>query len=410
MEKLPLYNAIIAGDNDGICCMSLVDCPATETNWVCFDKDKPVQKFAIQNAEEHILSSVAMIADTPIYRCDCSGEYYIQYPKETIKLMAEKWLKDNTHNRIDLMHNGEILSEGVVSLVEVYIKDEEKGINPNFVDVPDGSLMCSYKVHDEALWEACKDGTFNGLSLEGFFSVERVTEQEQYNKNDEGEEVPEICDECGGKVVTVIQGEPVYVCENCGKHFGTVPFPCKNNKSEYNMIQKLRETLKKLLAEFGEVKTDLGTVEYFGDSIGEGVEVTVDGKPAPSATYTCEDGTQFIVKEGVVESIVEAEPEEEEKPVEEATEETPEEEEKPAEVETPEETPEDEETPEETPDAKDEEIASLNAKIAELEAKIAELEALVEKPAEKPITEQFEAITDKESKDKNLSAKLSGIR
>lgn len=43
-------------------------------------------------------------------------------------------------------------------------------------------------------------------------------------KNDKGEIVPDKCDKCGGKVVCQIHGEPVYVCKDCGKYFGTVPF------------------------------------------------------------------------------------------------------------------------------------------------------------------------------------------
>ena len=49
-------------------------------------------------------------------------------------------------------------------------------------------------------------------------------------KNDKGEIVPEKCDKCGGKVVVQIHGEPVYVCKDCGKYFGTMPFTLKENK------------------------------------------------------------------------------------------------------------------------------------------------------------------------------------
>ena len=48
-------------------------------------------------------------------------------------------------------------------------------------------------------------------------------------KNDKGELVPETCDKCGGKVVVQIHGEPVYVCKECGKYFGTMP--CTINES-----------------------------------------------------------------------------------------------------------------------------------------------------------------------------------
>ena len=48
-------------------------------------------------------------------------------------------------------------------------------------------------------------------------------------KNDKGEVVPNTCDKCGGEVVVQIHGEPVYICKDCGKYFGTVPFTLKEN-------------------------------------------------------------------------------------------------------------------------------------------------------------------------------------
>ena len=60
-------------------------------------------------------------------------------------------------------------------------------------------------------------------------------------KNDEGELVPETCDKCGGKVVCQIHGEPVYVCKDCGKYFGTMPF----NLNETFDVKKALKNLKK---------------------------------------------------------------------------------------------------------------------------------------------------------------------
>ena len=53
-------------------------------------------------------------------------------------------------------------------------------------------------------------------------------------KNDEGEIVPEKCDKCGGKVTLQIHGEPVYLCKDCGKYFGTMPFHLKENRLNEN--------------------------------------------------------------------------------------------------------------------------------------------------------------------------------
>ena len=52
----------------------------------------------------------------------------------------------------------------------------------------------------------------------------QVNESKRLVKNDKGEIVPEKCDKCGGDVCIKIQGEPVYVCKECGKYFGTMPF------------------------------------------------------------------------------------------------------------------------------------------------------------------------------------------
>ena len=45
--------------------------------------------------------------------------------------------------------------------------------------------------------------------------------------NDEGKEVPEKCPKCGGYIGLFIQGEPVYLCKNCKKYFGTMKVPSK---------------------------------------------------------------------------------------------------------------------------------------------------------------------------------------
>lgn len=50
-------------------------------------------------------------------------------------------------------------------------------------------------------------------------------------RNDEGEIVPEKCPKCGGDIGVFIQGEPVYLCKNCKKYFGTVTFPSKKKKA-----------------------------------------------------------------------------------------------------------------------------------------------------------------------------------
>ena len=360
-KELPLYEALINDLNDGIFAVSLVDYPATESNWQCFSKQE--QMYSIENEEEHIITGVIMLANTPIYRRDETGfEFNIVYTPETIKLMSEKMLKDMAHNQIDIQHDGNILPAGTVNLVEVYIKNSEKGIAPNFLkDIPDGSLIGSYKIHDDVLWNACKEGNLHGFSLAGYFDIKEFKSKK---------------------------------------------------KSKYSMIEKIKETLSELLVELS-AEEETETVEQVTET--EEVTETVEETEAPaeSAEETVE--TVEVPKE-TVEVLVPVDAEETEDPAEsEEVQMAAETEEKNSDTE---EVPaEQEETKEEVPAETEDnsEIALIKADIAsmkndielakglyeqmktDLESIKETLQNLVNAPAVPPVTEQFEAaaIVDK---------------
>lgn len=58
--------------------------------------------------------------------------------------------------------------------------------------------------------------------------IEELKKGGKIRKNEEGEIVPDKCDVCGGDIVVQIHGEPVYICKECNKFFGVVPFKHKN--------------------------------------------------------------------------------------------------------------------------------------------------------------------------------------
>ena len=255
-QNIPTYSAIISDDNEGILVISLVDAPATETNWMCFKEQENI-KFSIVNEDEHILAGVVMVADKPIYRIAPDGtEFYIVFSKDVIKRMAEKMLDDNTFNNIDIQHDGNIIPHDKVKLVELFIADEAKGIKPNYLDVPDGSLLANYKIYDEQLWQMAKSGELNGFSLEGVFTTVR------YEQN-------------------------------------------KNNK--HTKMSKIKEMLKSILVQLGEVNTDKGILTYDGD-LAVGVEVkNEDGSKPADGEYKLEDDKIIVVKDGLVDEIKEVE-------------------------------------------------------------------------------------------------------
>ena len=345
-QNIPTYSAIISDDNEGILVISLVDAPATETNWMCFKEQENI-KFSIVNEDEHILAGVVMVADKPIYRIAPDGsEFYIVFSKDVIKRMAEKMLSDNTFNNIDIQHDGNIIPHDKVKLVELFIADEAKGIKPNYLDVPDGSLLANYKIYDEQLWQMAKSGELNGFSLEGVFTTVR------YEQN-------------------------------------------KNNK--HTKMSKIKEMLKSILVQLGEVNTDKGILTYDG-ALAVGVEVkNEDGSKPADGEYKLEDDKVIVVKDGFVDEIKEVEVD----VIEEMADEKPQE--KPA-----------DEKPKDEAEAKPNEVEELKKLIdehtsllKELGDRLKTLEDLVKELNETPAVEPIEQEFTKQCKSKNRACEYA---
>ena len=170
LKNIPIYNAEILNTECGIDRISLVNDPAVDAYFVSFSKDKIQQMFAT-NEEQKMITGVVMRCDYPIYRNDEHlGEYYINFSADVIKQMAQKLLRDNNQNNVNIEHMFNSDVEGV-EMVELFIKDRNKGKNPTgFEDINDGSLFATFKVDNQDIWQQIKNGTFKGYSLEGLFN------------------------------------------------------------------------------------------------------------------------------------------------------------------------------------------------------------------------------------------------
>ena len=183
--KLPIYKATIQDEEAGMYCISLVDDPATEQNWLYVNEQKPMQ-FSIQDEEKRLVRGVIMECDKLIYRRDPSGfEFYIQFDAPTIRVMAQKYLKDGFQNNVDAMHDGNLVDG--VELVQWFISDKEHGVNPEgFENVSDHSLFAEFHVLSDEIWESIKNQTFRGFSLSGLFTpVEVEMRKDKPNTLDE---------------------------------------------------------------------------------------------------------------------------------------------------------------------------------------------------------------------------------
>lgn len=333
---IPVYNATIPDDDCGMLKISLVDDPAVMSNFQAFDKEKKMMMYAITDEEKRLVHGVVMRADFPIYRYDKKlGEYYIIYKADTIRQMAEKYLVENRQNNVNLMHEENSDVTGV-DMVQYYIKDSAKGINPEgFDEIADGSLFAEFHVTNDDVWNAIKDGTYKGFSLEGVFGMEAEQDKES---------VEQIVDSLDGKFSRL--------------------FNKLSNKFNMTKLSRFKAALLKAFAEFANVTTDKGILVWDGDEdLKEGDAVFIedaDGNrtPAEDGDYTTDDNKVIVVVDGKVSEIKDAEAEV--APEADPTDET----EQTNVDETPAET-----TPEETPaETPVDEIEELKKKIEELTA------------------------------------------
>lgn len=367
--KLPVYKATVPNEETGMFAISLVDDPAVECDFMYFNDEKKPMLFSVQDEEKRIVRGVIMECDKLIYRRTADGfEYYITFDEPTIRVMAQKYLKDGFQNNVDTMHDGNLVNG--VELVQWFISDKENGVNPaGFENVNDHSLFAEFHVLNDEIWGAIKDGTFRGFSLAGFF--EPVEVQMQNNK--------------------------------------------KSNTKEMSKLEKIRTALQNILAQFARISTDKALIEYDGDELEvgmavHGIDEEGNSYELENGEYTIEEGTIYVIEDGKVAEIREVdkqEPEAEE-PAEEPAPEAPQEN-----VETAEETPQAEEEPEPEADPRDEKIANLEAEVARLEEengalkeRIAELEG---KSAAEPATEEFEKVNKVEKTGNAKTDKLLRI-
>lgn len=329
---IPVYDALISDEETGMFKISLVDDPAVMSNFLAFDNNRKVQMYKVENEEKRLVRGVVMRADFPIYRYDKRfGEYYIIYKADQIRIMAEKYLLESRQNDVNLMHEQNSDVEGV-QMVQYFIKGNGVSVE-GFEDIAEGSLFAEFHIVNDEIWNAVKEGTYKGFSLEGVFDLVPETDAKR---------TEEIVDSLEGAFSKFL-----------------------NNTKNFTMgrLNRFKAALLKAFAEFANVTTDKGILAWDGEDdlkvgdqvfiedaegnrtpaeeqtlasvatdkgdllyegeLAEGTEVfVVDAEgnqiPAEDGDYILEDGKTIKVAEGKVAEIVEAEPIAEETPAEEA--------------------------------------------------------------------------------------------
>jgi len=139
------------------------------------------QKFQTDD-EKRIVIGPAMIPDLKIFRKDKNGDpYYVTFTSETIKMIAEKYMRNKYIDNNDTEHNGKAAQD--VYVIESWIKEDEqdKSNKYGYEDLPIGTWFVSMKVKNDLVWEAIKNKELNGFSVSGYFEeIEQFYREQEF--------------------------------------------------------------------------------------------------------------------------------------------------------------------------------------------------------------------------------------
>jgi hypothetical protein len=141
------------------------------------------QSFQIENEDKRIVIGPAMVPDLKIIRTDKKGNpYYVFFTEETIRMIAEKYIKNKYIDNNDINHDGKAVKDVYVTESWI-IEDEQYDKSKKYgFDLPVGTWMVSMKVNDNEVWDKVKKGDLKGFSVSGFFEEYEV---EQFNRKKE---------------------------------------------------------------------------------------------------------------------------------------------------------------------------------------------------------------------------------
>jgi hypothetical protein len=132
--------------------------------------------------EKRIVIGPAMIPDLKIFRKDVDGNpYYVFFSADTIKLIAEKYMRNKYLDNNDEMHNGKAIQD--VYVYESWIKeyDEDKSNKYGYADLPIGTWFVAMKVRNDNVWNKIKAGELKGFSVSGYFEeIAKFAKEEMF--------------------------------------------------------------------------------------------------------------------------------------------------------------------------------------------------------------------------------------
>ena len=138
------------------------------------------------NEDKRIVTGPLMIPNMEIpRRAEDGSKYYVYFTEETIRQIAEKFVREKKVDRTNIEHDSEDIRDQNY-LFETWIvedpeMDKAKALGFN---VPKGTWMGSMRVMDDTTWNMVKEGKIKGFSVEGFFGEMSPAKEDEDLYND----------------------------------------------------------------------------------------------------------------------------------------------------------------------------------------------------------------------------------
>ena len=257
----------------GVFAISLVNAPATEETFIAMAKQEKIVKFAKVDEEQRILMGLVLQPDQLIYRVDEDGnEFEMFFSAETIKDFSQNFFQSGFQLNSKLEHDEPI--EDVTFVESWLVADSKKDKSAAFgLEYPVGSWLVSMKVDNDDIWNNyIKTGELKGFSIDGMIELEEVTLKSNIQMS-------------------------------------------KNNKNILALLKQIVSGAEQgVEVTLGSVKSGELDIQFDGETleVGTAVFLIADESEKVSladGTYKIDEGGEIVVKDGLVESMSEAEEE-----------------------------------------------------------------------------------------------------
>lgn len=174
MRKIKKYK--VNKDRSLMLAVSFVKNPAIESKFLALEEEKDKNKYvALKDDYRHVVYGPVLRPSLPIYRNDGNEEYYLEFDKEAIEAITEKYMSEGRTKSFTEAHQNEVDD---ISIVEVWLKSDmihdksiALGLDPT-LEV--GTLFFGAKVNNDDVWQKCLDGSYQGFSIEAICGVDEI--------------------------------------------------------------------------------------------------------------------------------------------------------------------------------------------------------------------------------------------